>query len=160
MLPVLGFIAAAVSISDGRAVEPPVISLSGGSGLTRSDRRLLAASPASQTPSQKSYSYICEASSQCDMPSASAKDFWETSVTVKELDFKLNASGHFEKIDHCCDTTEPSSYMILYDAEDSSGNKAEQVAVTLFVQGKRACLHSFYIGTLIVPTDLQIPLTL
>ena len=122
---------------------PPVIYLSRTSGLQLKGARRLADGDDDQhdvvtNDGSKSvtYSYICEAEGQCDLPSATAKDYWDTQINVTKKVFKLQEDGNVTRISECCDTTFPSTYEIRYDAVDRAGNLAKQVVINLFVRGE------------------------
>ena len=72
---------------------------------------------------------------KCDLPKASALDYWDGKIKVIEKDYELK-NGAVVEIGSCCDTSRPASYEILYDAFDKSGNKAQQVTINLQVIGK------------------------
>jgi hypothetical protein len=72
---------------------------------------------------------------KCDLPKASGFDYWDSQIAVTEKDYELK-DGSVVKISHCCDTSRPSNYEVLYDAVDKAGNKAQQVTIELAVIGK------------------------
>ena len=82
------------------------------------------------------HSHLLDPQTKCDLPKASALDYWDGKIKVIEKDYELK-NGAVVEISKCCDTSRPASYEILYDAFDKSGNKAQQVTINLQVIGKR-----------------------
>ena len=79
-------------------------------------------------------SYSCEALHVCRMPSASAKDYWDSHITVRETFYELQ-NGKAVELESCCNTDQPSTFLMKYDATDKAGNKAEQITIQLIVLG-------------------------
>jgi hypothetical protein len=107
--------------------------------MTATNRRRLLDSRSSDrrrlSTLSHSYSYTCEAMTKCHLPKASGFDYWDSHIQVTEKDYELK-DGSVVQIDHCCDTSKPSNYEVLYDAIDKAGNKAQQVTIELAVIGK------------------------
>ena len=87
-------------------------------------------------------SFVLDPQTKCELPKATALDYWDSDVTVVEKDYELK-DGSVTEIGKCCDTTRPASYEVLYDAFDKAGNKAQQVTINLEVIGK---LHTFRVA--------------
>jgi hypothetical protein len=90
--------------------------------------------------SDQAYSYVCEATQPCDMPKASANDFFDAHIEVYEKDFQVvDGVEHRlrpECIQDCAKNLSvavPAAYLIYYDATDTAGNAAKQVVIYLRV---------------------------
>jgi hypothetical protein len=83
-------------------------------------------------PARYEYGYECEAGGVCNLPTASASDYFDEHVTVNTAYYKLE--GHTTRKVNTVETELPATFNIYFDAMDKSGNRAKQVTITLFVK--------------------------